>query len=151
MASLRCCSCNGSKAKCVRCSCYKSGLPCSSCYPGEKGSCQNSLGSGNNPLSSSPHGLLSPQDSYFSPLTSGAASGATASVQSSLSASSPFPSFCRLPVATSFHVPKSTQQTWSEFLSFALCAVMDCPSDLETWARLFMLPSAFVRKQNYWS
>ncbi len=38
----RCCRCNGS-AKCLRCSCVRSGTPCTHCLPGESGMCHNTL------------------------------------------------------------------------------------------------------------
>ena len=37
----RCCSCNGSKAHCIRCSCVKSGCLCASCRALLTGICQN--------------------------------------------------------------------------------------------------------------
>ena len=61
-----CCTCNGDRAKCRRCHCWKNGLPCSSCRPGERGACQNPLGPGPGPSSSLTRGHL-PQDDLSTP------------------------------------------------------------------------------------
>ena len=41
MASVRCCQCNGSKARCTRCTCAKRNSPCVSCRPGPMDQCMN--------------------------------------------------------------------------------------------------------------
>ena len=38
-----CCTCNGVRARCVRCICVKNGTPCVSCLPRKSGSCSNTL------------------------------------------------------------------------------------------------------------
>ena len=37
---VRCCRCNGT-AKCLRCACVRRGTPCTSCLPGDGGTCHN--------------------------------------------------------------------------------------------------------------
>ena len=36
---MACCTCNGVRARCVRCICVKNGTPCASCLPRKSGSC----------------------------------------------------------------------------------------------------------------
>ena len=43
MAANLCCSCNGSKARCVRCVCVKKRKPCVNCFPSRVNACQNNL------------------------------------------------------------------------------------------------------------
>ena len=143
--SSRCCPCNGNRAKCWRCHCWKNGLPCSSCCPGERGACQNPLGPGPGPSSSSTRGHL-PQDDLSTPdpdLRPSAPSAVEASQSpSSSSASSNLPSLasvCRLQVPLLYHVPKAACNVWSGILSSALQAVVSRPSDIEAWTKLFML------------
>ncbi len=49
-----CCSCNGSRAVCKRCSCVRSGNPCTSCHPSMIGKCSNQVSSLDVVQSSSP-------------------------------------------------------------------------------------------------
>ena len=151
--SSRCCSCNGDRAKCRRCHCWKNGLPCSSCRPGERGACQNPLGPGPGPSSSSTRGHLphQGQDDLSTPdpdLCPSAPSAVEASQSpSSSSASSNLPSLasvCRLQVPVLYHVPKAARNAWSGILSSALETVVSRPLDIEAWTKLFMLPKCIL-------
>ena len=156
MAAIRCCQCNGKNAKCIRCSCWKSELPCSYCLPGKDGVCQNSFGRGSGPpdsLDASPRVSPSPQvvdpSSDLSTSTSaegGQSSSAVAALPDTLPGlpgpSLPsFPEIFRLPVATLFHVPKAVRDQWAGVLSVSLKAVLDRP---KAWRLLFMLPKCIL-------
>ena len=40
---MKCCTCNGEKARCVRCVCVKNKRPCLNCLPGRANSCHNTI------------------------------------------------------------------------------------------------------------
>ena len=154
MAASRCCNCNGSKAKCVRCHCSKNGLPCSSCCPGDKGACQNPSGrDAGQPSPSSPvprprGSLDSDPNSNLCSVGSDSSDGGVQADQASPSTSSSgLPSLsaiCRLQVPLLYHVPKAARNSWSGLLSAALEDVVARPSDLDAWSRLFMLPKCVL-------
>ena len=41
MSQSKCCSCNGSNARCIGCRCARNKVPCISCYPGRHRRCKN--------------------------------------------------------------------------------------------------------------
>ena len=45
---------------------------------------------------------------------------------------------------TLHHIPKGARDIWSVALSSSLNAITTCPSDLDSWKRLFMLPSCIL-------
>ena len=138
MAGGRCCACNGPNAVCKSCSCVKSELPCSFCRPGAASSCHNPFGvppASQRSASPSPRGpSSSPADSLVAP---------TPSPVSAIPSSSDLPSFeaiCRLSVPLLLHIPKGARNSWSGVLSSVIESIIARPSDLEAWAKLFMLP-----------
>ena len=168
----RCCPCNGPNAKCSRCSCQRSGLPCISCRP----------------LSSST-GCFNNHNGQVSPPPAASASSATA-VAASASPTIPvcshsptystnsgvasvphflhpdgssgnaavLPSLFEIQtkrVSTLHHVPKAGRILWAEVLASCLSDVASRPLDLDAWFRLFILPKCILvspasRRQCHW-
>ena len=104
MAAPRCCKCNGVRAKCFRCACSRSQIPCSPCHPGGRGSCHNPSGFVAGPVSShssgsSPRGPSPDPDPDLSPSPIHAAAPSSDGVQApdpESVASPPLPSFTEI-------------------------------------------------------
>ena len=114
----------------MRCSYVRNGTLCSRCLPGDSGNCRNSLLRGPPPTSITP-----------SPLSPAQPASATAG----LVPSSSLPSLPSLSVIlhsripTLQHVPKGARDHWAQSLSACLLSVVNSPSDLSQWCKLFML------------
>lgn len=67
---VRCCPCNGNRARCIRCSCVKNNQPCVSCVPKRLGNCHN-IPSSRSRGSPSP----SPESVHFTSPNSSSSSG----------------------------------------------------------------------------
>ncbi len=92
-SSTRCCRCNGT-AKCLRCTCVRSGAPCSRCLPGDLGFCHNTRPRGRSPPSCPSSSLTTPAPSPLPAAANPSASSSPAPSPPSLPPSLP-PLYCQ--------------------------------------------------------
>ena len=161
---VRCCRCNGT-AKCLRCSCVRGGIPCSSCLPGDSGSCHNqpssrppsvnhvqgrdsTIGQFQRPAATSP-AISSPPTVCYSSAQASTAVPPSASACPSVSSPvpPPLPSISAILLAsipTLQHVPKGARNSWARVLGDCIFSACEHPDDITSWTRLFMLPKCVL-------
>ena len=128
----RCCRCNAT-AKCLRCSCARSGVSCSRCLPCDAGRCHNRhsqplRGQSTNAIYTTGSDSNNIPDSISVPSASHVVVSSLPSVSDIMQAKVP----------TLQHVPKGARAKWAKVLSACLSDVCNNPEDDCTWARVFM-------------
>ena len=141
MSQPKCCSCNGTNAKCIGCKCARNRVICTSCYPGRHGRCKNI---------STPLDANSCFSSNQSPPTRIVLSSGV-STDSVSQEDNPVVSItdlvkklrqCRSAVIT--HIPKASRYQFAKTLANAIEIALN-QNDLTHWSRLLLLPTICLR------
>ena len=170
--SRRCCPCNGPNAKCSRCSCQRSGLPCISCHPlSSSTDCFNNHNGQVSPPPATSASSATAVAASASPSIPVCSRSPTYSTNSGIASVPHFlhpdgssgnaavlPSLFEIQtnrVSTLHHVPKAGRILWAEVLASCLSVVASRPLDLDAWSRLFILPKCILvspasRRQCHW-